>query len=148
VPVLRGVLRAEGALVEVQACWSAGQARRLRQAQRPVPPALDVRALLDTGAEITCLDTVVVQQLGLPLAQLALANVPALGGLWAGAHYHASVTVVHSSSDPALALVIQNMLILEVPLAGLGYQALLGRDVLDRCDFIYAGRRQRFTLAY
>jgi hypothetical protein len=42
-----------------------------------LPPPLDAHALLDTGAEITCIDGVLVQQLG----QLALANVPALGGL-------------------------------------------------------------------
>jgi hypothetical protein len=148
VPILRGDLQPEGALVEVQAAWSAAQARQLRLAQRPVPPALDARALLDTGAEITCLHTVLVQQLALPLAQFALANVPALGGLRAGAHYHASVTVVHASGDPGQALVFQNLLVLEVPLAGLGYQTLLGRDVLDHCDFLYAGRRQRFSLTY
>ena len=135
-PLLRGDLQAEGALVEVQGGWSAGQARHLCQAQRPVPPVPDARALLDTGAEITCLDTVIVQQLGLPLAQLALANIPALGGLRAGAHYHASVTVVHPSGDPSQALVFQNLLILEVPLAGLGYKALIGRNVLDGCDFL------------
>ena len=56
-PILKGDLQPEGALVDVQVGWSAGQARHLRQAQRPVPPALDARALLDTGAEITCLDT-------------------------------------------------------------------------------------------
>jgi hypothetical protein len=148
VSVLRGVLQPEGALVDVQVGWSAGQARRLRQIQRPVPTPLDARSLLDTGAEITCIDGVLVQQLGLPLAQLALANVPALGGLRAGAHYHASLVVVHPSGDPGQALVLQNLLVLEVPLAGLGYQALIGRDVLDRCDFLYSGRRQRFTLAY
>jgi hypothetical protein len=43
---------------------------------------------------------------------------------------------------------LQNLLVLEVPLAGLGYQTLLGRDVLDHCDFLYAGRRQRFSLTY
>jgi hypothetical protein len=101
VPVLRGALQPEGALVEVRVGWSFGQARQLRQAQRPVPPPLDARALLDTGAEITCIDGVLVQQLGLPLAQLALANVPALGGLRAGAHYHASMTVVHPSGIAA-----------------------------------------------
>jgi hypothetical protein len=147
-PLLRGDLQAEGALVEVQVGWSAGQARGLRQAQRPVPPPLDARALLDTGAEITCIDGVLIQQLGLPLAQLALANIPALGGLRAGAHYHASLTVVHPSGDPLQGLVLQNLLILEVSLAVLGYQVLIGRDVLDHCDFLYGGRRQRFNLAY
>lgn len=147
-PVLRGVLQPAGALVDMQVAWSTSQARQLRQAHRPVAPPLDATALLDTGAEVTCFDTALIQQLGLPLAQLALANVPALGGLRAGAHYHASLTIIHSSGNAGLGLVVPDLLVLEVPLGGLGYQALLGRDVLDRCDFLYAGRRQRFTLVY
>lgn len=147
-PVLKGILQPEGALVDVQVCWSAGQVRQLRQAHQPVPPAIDARALVDTGAEITCEDGALIQQLGLPLAQLALANIPALGGLRIGAHYHAGMVVVHPSRAPGRDLVVQNLLILEVPLAGLGYQALIGRDLLARCDFLYAGRRQRFTLTY
>jgi hypothetical protein len=145
VPVLKGVLQPEGAVVEVQVSWSAGQARQLRQAHRPVPPALDARALVDTGAEITCVDGLLIQHLGLPLAQLALANVPALGGLRVGTHYHAGVVLVHPSGS---SLAVPNLLIMEVPFAGLGYQALLGRDVLARCDFLYGGRRQRFALRY
>ena len=144
-PVLRGRLQPEGAIVDVQVSWSASQAQQLRQAYRPVPPALDARALVDTGAEITCVDGVLVQQLGLPLAQLAVANIPALGGLRVGTHYHAGVVVVHPSGIP---LVVPNILILEVPLTGLGYQALIGRDLLARCDFLYGGRRQRFALRY
>jgi hypothetical protein len=135
-------------LVDIQVGWSTSQAHSLRLAQQPVLPPSDARALLDTGAEVTCVDTSLLQQLGLPLAQVALANVPAVGGLTAGAHYHAGLTVVHPSGDPHQELVFQTLLILELPLAGLGYQALLGRDVLDRCDLLYAGRGQRFTLAY
>jgi hypothetical protein len=45
-------------------------------------------------------------------------------------------------------LIVQNLLILEMPLGGLGYQALIGRDLLDRCDFFYGGRSQRFSLTY
>jgi hypothetical protein len=117
----------------------------LRQAYRPVPPPLDAPALVDTGAEVTCVDGLLIRQLGLPLAQLALANVPALGGLRVGTHYHASVAVVHPSGIP---LVVPNLLILEVPLTELGYQALIGRDVLAHCDFLFRGRRQRFALRY
>lgn len=100
-PILKGILQGEGALTDVQFGWSTNQARALRHLQRPVPPRVDVRALLDTGAEITCIDGIVVQQLGLPLAQVALANIPMLGGLSAGAHYHASLIVVHPSGDPS-----------------------------------------------
>jgi len=103
---------------------------------------------VDTGAEITCVDGALIHQLGLPLAQLALANVPALGGLRIGTHYHAGMVVVHPSRANGMDLVVGNLLIMEVPLTALGYQALIGRDLLARCDFLYGGRRQRFTLTY
>jgi hypothetical protein len=148
VPALRDALQPEGALVEVRLSWSTVHVRRLRQALQPVPQPLDCRALLDTGAEITCADTSLIQQLGLPLAQITLANVPALGGLRAGAHYHGGLTLIHPSGDARQNLLQPNMIILEVPLAVIGYQILIGRDVLDRCDFLYSGRRGRFTLAY
>ena len=147
-PFLRGLLRPEGALVEVRLSWSAVQIRRLRQARRPVPPVIDAQALLDTGAEITCVDELLVQHLSLPLAQVTLANVPMLGGLRASPHYHAGIALTHPSGDPSQGLALPNLIVLEMPLAGLGYQVLIGRDVLDRCDFLYSGRRQRFTVAY
>ena len=147
-PVLKGVLQTEGALVEVEAGWSAVQARRLRQAQQPVPPDRGAWGLLDTGAEITCFDTILVRQLGLPLAQVTLANVPALGGLQAGAHFHGGLRLLHPSGDPLQTLQIPNLLVLEMPLATIGYHVVIGRDILDRCDFLYRGRRQRFTLIY
>jgi hypothetical protein len=48
-------------------------------------------------AQQAYLDGVLIQQLGLPLAPLALANIPALGGLRVGAHDHAGVAAVHPS---------------------------------------------------
>lgn len=147
-PVLRGLLQAAGALVDVEIGWSAIQVRRLRLAQQAVPPTIAASALLDTGAEITCFDTNLVQYLNLPLAQVTLANVPALGGLQAGAHYHASLTIVHPSGVLQQPLVVANLLVLEASLANLGYEALIGRDILDRCDFLYRGRRGTFSLVY
>jgi hypothetical protein len=65
-PLLRGRLQLEGALVEIEVGWSAAGAQQLRTALRPVPPAIRVRALIDTGAKATCVDATLVQQLGLP----------------------------------------------------------------------------------
>ena len=36
----------------------------------------------------------------------------------------------------------------ERALGAIGYQALLGRDVLASCGFFYDGPGKRFTLAY
>ena len=43
---------------------------------------------------------------------------------------------------------ISDLLVVEVPLAVLGYQALVGRDVLGRCRFLYDGPSGRFKLTY
>src|SRR5262249_31560885 len=138
----------QGALVQVLAGWSAARARQLQLALRPVPPAISAKALLDTGAEITCVESSLIQSLSLPFGGSVLAHVPAVGGLTAGALYPASVTIVHPSGNAAANLVIGNLSVLEVQLAALGYEALIGRDILARCRLLYDGPRQRFWLRY
>ena len=147
-PVLRGTLQSEGALVDILLGWSATAAQNLRTALQPVPPSLTTRAVLDTGAEITCFDKLLIQTLGLPFGGAALANLPAHGGLTIQAKHDASLTVVHPSGNPRDNLFVKNVTVLEVPLASLGYQVLLGRDVLAMCRFSYNGPGGRFRLVY
>jgi len=45
-------------------------------------------------------------------------------------------------------LVLGNQTILELTLNTLGYQMLLGRDVLEHCRFLLDGPRRRFFLKY
>jgi hypothetical protein len=147
-PLLRGSLQPEGALVDVLLGWSAAGAQQQRVALRPVPPPLQARALLDTGAEITCVDGGLIQQLGLPFGGTVAANLPAHGGLTFAALHHASVTVLHPSGHSRDHLVVLNVTVLEISVSLLGYQVLLGRDVLARCGFLYHGPRNTFRLAY
>jgi hypothetical protein len=147
-PRLSGPVQAQGALVEVRVGWSALQAAGLRMALQPVPPAVDTRALLDTGAEVTCLDATLVHALGLPVAGFTLANLPVAGGTTIGTQHFASLTVVHPSGNPRQDLVVSDLLAVELSLRTLGYEVLIGRDVLAVCDFLYSGRRGRFRLGY
>src|SRR5258707_115107 len=96
-PILRGTLAPEGALVQILVGLDASSVQATRAALRPVPSPVRVRALLDTGAEITCVDSALIQTLCL---------------------------------------------------AVLGYEALIGRDVLAQCRFLFNGPRNRFLLAY
>ena len=89
-----------------------------------------------------------INALGLPFGGSVLANVPALGGLTAGTLYHASFTVLHPSGNTSANLMIRNVSGLEVDLAALGYEALIGRDILASCRFLYDGPRKRFRLGY
>jgi hypothetical protein len=58
------------------------------------------------------------------------------------------MTITPPSGDPRLHLVITDLTLAEVPLTALGYEALIGRDVLGRCRSLDDGPRGRFRLIY
>jgi hypothetical protein len=147
-PILTGALIQEGALVDGLVGLSEPTLKGLRTALRPVPSPIHARALLDTGAEISCIDSSVVQNLGLSLAGTTFANLPAHGGLTLGALYDIGLTILHPSNVPQNNLTIPTLCSLELSLAHLGYQMLIGRDVLARCRFLFDGPRNKFHLAY
>ena len=147
-PRLAGDLLPKGALVAIEVGLSRADVQQLRNAGRPIPATVSLHALLDTGAECTCVDPQAVATLSLPMKNIGLANIPAVGGLVPTVEYEASLSVVHPSGDSRLNLVIGALLVAELPLAGLGYRALIGRDVLLKCRFLYDGPRARFQLAY
>jgi hypothetical protein len=148
VPILTGQLQAERALVEISVGWSVARVQQLRLALRPIPAPVNSRAVIDTGAEISCLDTGLVQTLSLPTGGTILANVPAQGGVSLAALHDASITLIHPSGNPRDSLFVRNLSVLELSLASFGYEALLGRDVLAVCHFLYSGPRNVFRLAY
>jgi hypothetical protein len=148
VPNLTHPIDTDGALVDIEVGWARSRARAARQAGRPIPPAIQVRALIDTGAETSCLHSTYVQQLDLPLGGLVMANVPALGGPTFASEHDASLTVLHPSGNPRLNLVLFDVLVLDLDLGALGYQALLGRDMLAWCRLLYDGPAGRFKLRY
>src|SRR5437868_4876711 len=98
-PVLVSPLQPDGAIVEVLIGWSASDVQKLRMALKPIPVSVSASALLDTGAEITCLDVSLVQALGLPVGGVVLANVPALGGTAGTIYRDINLTVVHPSGN-------------------------------------------------
>jgi hypothetical protein len=147
-PVLSILLQPDGALVDVTVGLSRTQTRRLRTTGRPVPAPVPLRALLDIGAECTCVDSQAVASLNLPRVGISLASVPALGGLAGSTQHDASLTLLHPAG-PALHLVIPDLPITQPGLGLLGYQALIGRDVLDaHCLLVYDGPGGRASLAY
>jgi hypothetical protein len=147
-PVLSGIVQAEGALVDVVLGWSVRRAQTQRMVLQPVPPPANTRAILDTGAKVTCVDSSLIQTLNLHFAGTALANLPAHGGLIANALDDASLVIVHPSGGAQNNLSIRNLTVLGLPLAPLGYQVLIGRDVLASCRFFYHGPSKTFRLAY
>jgi Aspartyl protease len=146
-PVLNNTIGSDGALVRVRWAWGYTDAQKQRAALRPVPPPVEAMALLDTGAEVTCLDRSLVQTLGLPFGNITLANLPMAGGLAAGNQYDLDLTILHPGG-PHFDWNIRDLPVLELSLGPLAYQALIGRDLLNRTEFLYGGRSGTFTLTY
>lgn len=125
---------------------SAPRRQALTAANQAVPNVVQIRGLLDTGASHSCMDPSVLTAFGLTPTGTALVNTPTTG--------NAPVTV--DQYDVALLIPVPNgapliQQTLPVTASDLftsqGFHALIGRDILSQCVFVYNGSGF-FTLAY
>lgn len=134
----------------VNAMLAVSDARRqaLVAAGQPVPPFVPIRALLDTGASVTCVDPTVIAALGLSVTGTAQMITPSTGATpHTAPQYDASLAIPAAVNQPAL--IFPTIAIVASELLGAqGFHALIGRNVLSQCLFHYNGAMGLFTLAY
>jgi hypothetical protein len=65
-PQITGPLLPEGAIAEVLIGLNRIEVQKMRTALRVIPQPKPLRALIDSGAEMTCVDPAIVQALALP----------------------------------------------------------------------------------
>lgn len=144
-----------GLRVQVQITLGRPEILRLRRAARPIPQPVQVVALLDTGAERTCVDPSVVTRLNLPYSGVGLSNAPGVGagmavfgGAVGSASYEAGLVILNPILKPPSNLVVPELIVDELPVRSMGIEAVIGRDVLARCVLVYDGPAGSATLAY
>jgi hypothetical protein len=138
-----------GVIVPVEVTLSTPVLNRLRAAGLAVPTPVPVSALLDTGSEVTVVDAGVLAPLvghGLQPSRFVYTNAPSAGGLAPTLEYHLGLAVGRDPRRPRSGLALPAHPVYERALGALGYQALIGRDVLDHCAFFYDGPGRRITL--
>src|SRR5262245_16928203 len=151
-PAFEMPIEADGAMVDLVVASSEPDVLTWRTAGQPIPAPVTVRALLDTGAEITCIDRQALAPLLTPGVQplrFVFVNTPATGGTNLQCEYGVSLTILHPSGTAADHLHLPDHPVVEQDLPGLGYQALIGRDVLACVDsFDFRGKKGTFSLSY
>lgn len=142
-------IQPNGALIEIGIGLSFSDALAQRQAGKPIPPMSIALAVIDTGAEVSAVDSAVLTplyNLGIQPTRFVFVNVGGTGG-GPLPEYPVSLSI-GASLGSRQGLTLRNQAMLAHDLAPLGYQAILGRDVLSRCLLVYDGPSQSVTLAY
>ncbi len=135
----------------LQALVAVSNPRRtaLGKAGQPVPNPVPIRALVDTGASCTCVDPTVLKD-GLKLTPTGSVsvNTPTTGATPHDAEqYDIALYIPAVAGQPVL--VFETIpVVSSVLLSSQGFHALIGRDILQQCLFIYNGATGTFTLGY
>jgi hypothetical protein len=149
VPYFNRQVAPNGSLL-VSAFIGVSQARRhaLSLAGRPVPESIPILGLIDTGASCSCVDPSILVQLNLSPTGSSFVNSPTTGTQPAIAEeYDVSITIPGTRGSPAL--MHHTVPILKAELfAAQGFQAIIGRDVLQGCMLTYDGKGGVFYLAF
>jgi len=122
----------------------------LGKAGQDIPQPVALNALVDTGASCTAVDSNVIQRLGLtPTGVAKIATPSTEGPPLEVAQYDVSI-IIPPGRPGDRSFVLAVLPVIEVKLEGqyLGYTALIGRDILDQCLFIYDGLGKVSTLAF
>jgi hypothetical protein len=125
---------------------SAPRAAALQAANQPIPSVIHIQGLLDTGASHTAVDPSVLQQLGLTPTGTVLVNTPTTGATPQTIDQYDVALVIPIQDKPPLISQTLPVTACEL-LAGQGFHALIGRDILSQCVFVYNGSGF-FTLSY
>ncbi len=134
-----------GPIVDILVGVSHPRQQALQRASQPVPTAVQIRALVDTGASGTCVDPTVLTRLGLAPTGYMPIRTPSTGiQPHMASQYDVSLILLH----PMLTYTISAVPVIGSMLAIQGIQGLIGRDVLANCLFIYDGRSGLFTWAF
>jgi len=102
-------------------------------------PSVLLKALIDTGASGTLVQTSVVERMGLSPFDTALLTTPSTTQPLRRRLYR--VRIVFSKT------VAFETNIVEGPLIGQNVQCLIGRDILEHIVFTYDGPNSRFSLS-
>lgn len=109
---------------------------------------MEILALIDTGAEVTCIDRSISNQLGFLPKQYGSTNVPGLGGIAFSVFVEVEFQIPHPTAPISQFFTIEDLEAVELDIQSLGYDAILGRDVLSHCVLIYDGVVGSYSLSY
>jgi hypothetical protein len=138
-------LTPEGPVISLQIGLSAPRIAALQKVNLPVPQAVQLRCLIDTGASGTCVDGAAIAPLGLTPTGTTMISTPSTGGT---PHqcltYDVGIMFAHQDGYRFFG----TMAVVATDFSAQSIDGLLGRDVLGSCLFVYDGAAKIFSIAF
>lgn len=148
-PRIVAPLTTDIAVVDLLVGLSGPDVTRLRRARRPIPQPLAIRAVVDTGAHLTCIDADVFSGFGLaPTGSTTIQTASSGGTVLNVDQYDLTLTILHPSGNRQLDLTLGTVLVCDAALVPTGIPALIGCDILRRYAFLYDGPNGVFEFTY
>jgi len=139
---------ANGPVLTVVIGVSVPRADALITAGEPLPPGISSRALIDTGASCTCVDPSILEKLSLTPTGTVSVHTPSTGPAAHVAEQYDVSVVIPGAGTHHVPLALPAVPVMAAHLSIQGIDALIGRDVLRDCIFIYNGSVGLFTIAF
>ena len=135
-----------GAVLNVEVGITPLQRKTRKRTGLPrVNPSI-VPALLDTGANVSAIDPSLVILLQLRPASMSQVHTPTSGVF---GELRAFYQIHLGFVEPESVVIADSLFVVSCDrLTPNGYFMLIGRDILDRCEFLYDGPRGEFSLTY
>ena len=146
-PHFTQTISSDGPLIDVNINASIERLRALQDSGQPVPNAIKVKGLIDTGASTTCIDTSVVEALRLETKGDVPVITPSTGDQPINVDYYDITLLIFASMDQP-PLLNTTLLVAELPIQNQGFQTIIGRDMLSQCVLIYNGATNEYTLSF
>jgi predicted aspartyl protease len=139
----------EGPMLNAMVVVSAPRQAWLTQAKQPIPAPVKIRALVDTGASGTCIDPMVMAQLGLTPTNVIPMLTPTTGATPVLVEQFDVGLIIPGQSAKHAPLAFHTTPVVASALyAAQGFHALIGRDILRHCILNYNGDFGYFSLGY
>jgi hypothetical protein len=145
-PILNYPISPDGLAVEVQVSLSRPNVQALRTAGKAVPQALTLRALIDTGTDLTSVVDASIAPLGLLPVGHMMVNTA--NGRVIVNRYAISMSILDPTGMPPQHLVRPNLGVLGMANAPIGFDVMIGMDVLQHCLLQINGSAGQFLLAF
>lgn len=112
-----------------------------------IPMPIRCRGLIDTGTDVTCVNAVVLRQLGLRHPKKTATTQGATGSATVDLYkVSASIQDFHQPQGPKL--VFADLLVMELPTVLPGLDVLIGMDVLLTARFVLEGPQRQLALEF